>query len=428
MRFVSHLLRPSAALLLWSTLSMANETGAPAVEANPGIPSLGDASPELIFQQQDKPAPVVPGTAFYQLYIADLESRLGPYAAGLSEQLLGLGTAYQRHDLHEPAIRVFKRGTHLARINNGLQSPEQIPLLQGLIRSLVANGDFEKADEKQRYLYRVQSKIYDSSAPQMAAAMLQRAAWERQAYYLAVGDVAFTRLLTMWQLYGAALTNIASANGNYSTKLLQPLRGLLQTQYMIASFGGKTQFGFVAGSAADTYYVEENRLSTIRASNYKQGQAVIAALREVYDYNEGETSPQATLTWVLLGDWHLWNNKRESAQASYQQAWSRMGEQDDGEIQQAKYFRHPVLLPDIVGSARGLLPPENISGYAEVSYYINRRGRVKDLEITKLEPVDETDDRTPVRLLRRIKHTLYRPILVDGEAVATQRITRRYAY
>jgi len=415
-------------LLLWSTPGMAIETGIPVAEANPGIPSMGDASPELIFQQQDEPVLVAPDTTSYQFYITDLESRLGPYARGLSEQLLGLGTAYQGQGLHEQAIRVFKRGMHLARVNNGLQSAEQIPLLQGMIRSLVASGDFEKADEKQRYLYRVQSKIYEPGAPQMATAMLQRAAWERQAYYLAVGDVAFTRLLTMWQLYGAALTNIASTNGNYSTALLQPLQGLLQTQYMIASFGGKTQFGFVAGSAANNHYVEKNRFGAIRSSNYRQGQAVIAALREVYEYNDGEMSPQAAQTWVQLGDWHLWNDKQDSAKLAYQQAWEKLGELEDSEVQQTAYFTQPVLLPDIEGSARDLLPPENISGYAEVSYYINRRGRVKDLEITQLEPVDETDNRQPVRLLRRIKYMRYRPIFVDGEAVATETITKRYAY
>jgi hypothetical protein len=425
---VFQLLRPVAALLLWSTLSMANETGVPAAEANPGIPSMGDASPELIFQKQDEPDLVAPDTASYQFYIADLESRLGPYATGLSEQLLGLGTVYQGQGLHEQAIRVFKRGMHLARVNNGLQSAEQIPLLQGMIRSLVASGDFEKADEKQHYLYRMQSEIYEDSAPQMVNAMLQRADWERQAYYLSVGDVAFTRLLTMWQLYGAALNNIANANGNHSTKLLQPLQGLLRTQYMISSFGGKTQAGFVDGGAADTHYVEENRFSAIRVSNYRQGQAVIAALREVYDYNEGELSPQAAQTWVQLGDWHLWSDKQESAELAYQQAWEKLGELEDSEAQQAQFFGKPVLLPDIEGSARDLLPPENISGYAEVSYYINRRGRVKDLETTKLEPVDETDDRPPARLLRRIKHMQYRPIFVDGAAVATETITKRYAY
>jgi len=428
LRSVSRLLRPVAALLLWSMLSLANESDEPAAVASPGLPSMGDASPELIFQQQDEPELVAPDTTSYQFYIADLESRLGPYAAGLSEQLLGLGTAYQGQGLHEQAIKVFKRGMHLARVNNGLQSAEQIPLLQGMIQSMVASGDFEKADEKQRYLYRVQSELYEDGAPQMATAMLQRADWERQAYYLSVGDVAFTRLLTMWQLYGAALTNIASTNGNYSTKLLLPLQGLLQTQYMISSFGGKTQFGFVAGSAADTHYVEENRFSAIRASNYRQGQAVIAALREVYDYNEGEQSPQAAATWVQLGDWHLWNDKRESAQIAYQEAWIKLAELDDAEIQQKKYFGSPVWLPDIEGSARDLLPPENVSGYAEVSYYINRQGRVKDLEVTRLEPVDETDDRPPVRLLRRIKHTRYRPMFIDGAAVATETITKRYAY
>ena len=106
-------------------------------------------SPLLDFQDADEPVLVAPDAASYQFYITDLESRYGPYAPGLSEQLLGLGSVYQKQGLHEEAAAVFKRGVHVARINDGLYSSSQIPLLQGLIQSLVAMGEYEGADERQ---------------------------------------------------------------------------------------------------------------------------------------------------------------------------------------------------------------------------------------------------------------------------------------
>lgn len=417
-----------AALLLYSTLTEANAADPAATEISPGIPSLDDASPELIFQQQDEPELVAPDTSSYQFYIADLEGRKGPYAAGLSEQLLGLGNVYQNQGLHEEAIKVFKRGVHISRVNNGLQGAEQIPLLQGMIQSLVAQGKYDKADERQYYLYRVQRKVYKAGAPQMSNAMLQHAAWERQAYYLTVGDVAFTRLLTMWELYGAALSNIAKSEGNFSLKLLAPLDGLLHTQYMISSYSGEPQGQIVAGGLAEANFHSQNRFGAIRASNYKQGQSVIAALREVYDYNEGEDSTLSARTWVQLGDWHQWHGKRESALEAYLKAWDELEARDDGAAQISEYFGSPVLLPDLPGAARDLAPPAQISGYAEVSYFINRRGRAKSVEITKLEPVDETDDGPPVGLIRQLKRMLYRPLLIDREPTATETIQKRYAY
>ena len=418
---------PNSGAELESVPSIYEQAPSPGAQSQsvPSIPPSGNLGvPELIFQQQDEPVLVAPQTASYQFYITDLESRRGPYADGLSEQLLGLGSAYQNQGLHQEAIKTFKRGVHVARINGGLYSAEQIPLLQRLISSLVAAGDYDKADERQYYLYRVQKNVYGQASQKMSVAMLERAAWEKQAYYLALGDVSFTRLLTMWELYSAVLRNIAREEGSQSTSLLQPLTGLLQTQYMISSYSGESQ----AGSATDARFVEENRFSMVRVSNYKQGQAVIRAMREVYDYNEDDQSPLPAETLVRLGDWHQWHRKKDSALAAYQHAWDEMAALENGEQLLISYFGVPSLLPDMPGANRDLAAPAVIRGYAEVSYDISSRGRVKNLDLLTLEPVDEADDREPVQLLRRIKRKQYRPRFEDRKPVATEAITKRYAY
>ena len=56
----------------------------------------------------------------YRQAITDLESAQGAYATQLPEQLLGLGLSLQNAGQHEEAVRVFKRGVHLARVNDGL--------------------------------------------------------------------------------------------------------------------------------------------------------------------------------------------------------------------------------------------------------------------------------------------------------------------
>ena len=55
----------------------------------------------------------------YQRAVTELEVSEGAFAASLPEQLLGLGLALQRSGDHPGAIDAFKRGTHLARINEG---------------------------------------------------------------------------------------------------------------------------------------------------------------------------------------------------------------------------------------------------------------------------------------------------------------------
>ena len=296
---------------------------------------------------------------------------------------------------------MFKRGIHVARINEGLYSPQQIPLLQRLIRSLVEVGDYDKADERQFYLYRVQARVYGENSEQMSLAMLERAEWEQRAYYLALGDTSFVRLLTMWELYSAALRNIARKEGNLSENLLRPLHGLLQTQYLISSYSlGST--GALDGND-DALYMEENRFSMVRVNNYKQGQSVITAMREVYGYNEGEQSPLTTEALVQLGDWHMWHQKRESAIAAYQRAWDEFGDLEEGERLREVYFGQPVMLPDMPGANSDLATPTQIRGHVEVSYLVNERGRIKKFDTVAIEPVNEADKTEPVRLLRALK-------------------------
>ncbi len=425
-----------ATFALCSVLALSNEeTKSPApagiIEFPENTKTDEFGNPELIFQQQDAPVLVAPDTASYQFYITDLESRFGPYAEGLSEQLLGLGVVYQDQELHDAAIEVFKRGVHLARINSGLYGQDQIPLLQAMIGSLIAKGDFTTANEREIYLYRVQRKVYGPNSQLMTTAMLQRAEREQRAFHQTAGELSFLRLLTMGELYGGVLHNIslAEAEGSRSTRLIKPLMGLLETQYLIARYGATSRGGSsMAGSVADTHYAAENRFAMMRSSNYKKGQAVIAALRDVYDYNEDEQSPLSAKTWVMLGDWHLYHQKRDSALTAYQKAWDEFAVLENSSQYQAQFLGQSELLPDIPGFARDLVPPDVVKGYAEVSYTISPSGRVRHLKVLKLEPVDEEDQRQPVRLLRRLKRSLHRPLLAERVPTATETNYKRYAY
>jgi hypothetical protein len=383
----------------------------------------------LIFQQQDDPVLVAPDAASYQFYITDLESRQGAYAPGLSEQLLGLGGVYQEQGLHQEAIKIFKRAVHLSRINNGLNSAEQIPILQRLISSLVASGDYETADERQYYLYRIQRKLYQSDAPRMSQAMMERADWERQAYYLSVGDTAFDRLLTMWELYRRVLSNIAESEGSYSMQLLQPLNALLETQYLIARYSGEDTSGLqIGGGSTAESSAAQNKFAMVRMSNYKQGQAVIAAIREVHLFNESDQSPLAARSLLDLGDWRQYYNKLESAGEAYVQAWDEMSALDNGEQLLDQYFRQPQMLPTAPGAHPDLAEPADIDGYAEVSYSVDKRGRLVNLELISNEPVAAAPNAEPTSLMRRLKAKKFRPRYENREPVRADNLVKRYAY
>ena len=91
-------------------------------------------------------------------------------------------------------LEAFKRGTHLARINEGLYSTRQLALLRGEIESLIAIGDLETADERQRYLYRVQARTLSDRS--RGEALMRQALWQRQAYEAGLGEAPQRELRT----------------------------------------------------------------------------------------------------------------------------------------------------------------------------------------------------------------------------------------
>ena len=167
--------------------------------------------------------------------IKQIESREGAYAADLPEQMLSLGLALQQQDRHGEAVDIFKRGVHLARINNGLYCTEQVPLLQGEIQSSIALGEYARVDELQQYLYRVEVRGL-GGGEQRAEALIRQATWQFNAYQLGLGEQGAERLARMWELYRLAWSDIEAAQGDASPKLLPPLYGLLRTQYLISQY------------------------------------------------------------------------------------------------------------------------------------------------------------------------------------------------
>ncbi|MBK6509037.1 MAG: hypothetical protein IPG06_05890 [Haliea sp.] len=113
----------------------------------------------------------------YNRAIKETESREGAYGSSLSESLLGLALILQSQGRHDEAIKLFKRGAHLARINEGLHCEQQLPFVRGEIASQKAQQNYAQADQRQNYLYHIQTKSIGSDAA-LADAHMEYAQWQ----------------------------------------------------------------------------------------------------------------------------------------------------------------------------------------------------------------------------------------------------------
>lgn len=389
------------------------------------LPAILAASPCLRAQSEtadehDSAAALARQQGFMNA-INGIESSDGAYAADLSEQILSLGLSMQQEERHGEAVAAFKRGVHLARINNGLYCAEQIPLLQGQINSHIALGQYEEADERQHYLYRVQLRSLEGGADR-ASALLQQANWQFNAHQMRLGWQGPGRLMNMWNLYQSALNDILKEEGETSPNLLPPLYGMLRTQYLVNEFRqASNQPGFHFGSTSDSQ--DLSSFYTYRAESYDRGVSVIRAIHSIQQANHGAESNEAIAARIMLGDWALWHDKHDKATELYQAVIRELDQLDDAQLHLDHFFAEPAMLPDLDG-LRPLPPPVSAEqGNMLVEFGVDSRGRVVDL--VRLDEKDDSDARAS-RLLRTLRNSHFRPRFSAGEPVATDKLVRAY--
>lgn len=350
----------------------------------------------------------------YASAIAAIESDRGAYAAELSEPLLGLALQLQSQGRHRQAIALFRRGIHLTRVNEGLYCVQQIPLLQGEIASNLAIQDYAMADERQNYLYRVQTRSIEAGDA-LTDALMQQAQWQYDAYQLGLGPHGYLRLVNMTELYRQALRNVAAGEeeGETSVKLLAPLQGMLETQYLIAGY---------VWQESDRALKEDERPSepllqfnAYRAQSYRQGNNIIEAIARI--------QPNVARTQIMLGDWSLWNGRTKAAWQAYRRAETELAGEDDAQVQLQKVFGQPIALPDIAGLTP--LPPSIDPKEADVlvEFTVSEKGKVQDLD--RLDDKEEYAKQAK-QLMNQIRKTTFRPRFSGGQPLETEKIVKAF--
>ena len=84
--------------------------------------------------------------------IQEILSRDGPYSLDLLGPLSRLGLIYQEGEDYALALVTLERAQHIVRVNNGLHSMDQVPLMRQLIAVEDARGNHEGAWDRQQDL------------------------------------------------------------------------------------------------------------------------------------------------------------------------------------------------------------------------------------------------------------------------------------
>ena len=118
----------------------------------------------------------------YRARISEMQIDENPYSATLREQYDALGTLLQETGDHVAAIAAFESAMHIDRVNDGLYTLNQIPLVEKIIASHEALGNFSDVNDFHGYLFYLQQKTFEEGDPRLLAAKEDWADWNVESY------------------------------------------------------------------------------------------------------------------------------------------------------------------------------------------------------------------------------------------------------
>lgn len=147
------------------------------------MPAESEAVIPLSPEQQEKIQQALSNREQYTQLINQLELEAGADAhrPALSQAYMDLGLTLQTLEQHDEAAEAFDKALQSVRISDGLNSPLQLPMLQELYNSNLANADWEGADVYAHLMYYVARKSFAAGDERRLAALQQMGNWKLKA-------------------------------------------------------------------------------------------------------------------------------------------------------------------------------------------------------------------------------------------------------
>ncbi|MDO8860700.1 hypothetical protein Q6D67_03215 [Haliea sp. E1-2-M8] len=350
-----------------------------------------------------------------------LEQEEGPYAAALAEPLMDMGRYLQEAGEAEQAGQLYQRALHVLRINEGLYSDNQMPLLRSLFAIHRSLGDWQGLDARYDYYFRLAATLGELDVE----SAVDYFRWQREALRRQLDSTDHRRLLRLYeaneQLLAAADPALDAAG--YWQLLDSQLRNLyliqaLVTPRMVSTTRGFTSAAPFRSEPLQEIDVHEQRLVNVQRSAVARGSELLSGFIDSAASRDEQLLAQALLA---LADWHQWNGDRRRAGEEYRQVVSYLQATGQDALLQ-KWFGSPVELPDNGAFSRDT----GVGGVPVLARFaVTAGGRPRDVETTA---ADESQQGFAMRLYRKLLATRFRPRFENGAAVATAEVERNYRY
>jgi hypothetical protein len=359
--------------------------------------------------------------------ITEQEWQGGPYGADLPETLLDAANYFQGRGDYEQAITLRRRAVHLTRVNDGLYSPLQLPLLRSLLEMYLDQGDLEKADEIHAYQFHLSRQHSAPGDPAWVDASIEYSDWQRKRWLLEPDPESPDRLYDIWRLLNEQ--DIQDEENPIPIEQLTPLvYGQLRMLYLIGvsdlGFDRETEMmmGRAYGSQQKEPSVEKSQLQFLQQGAYSRGRSRLEYLAErLADSDDYLARAEVARQ---LGDWNSWHGQSTRASEQYRLAWDLLQADASGELRR-EWFGEPLELPADGVLWPGPRPQQGVEDTVLVTavFEVSAKGKVRQVES---RTADEEREGVGYRVARWLRASQFRPRMENGELVESTGVTREY--
>jgi hypothetical protein len=415
--------------------------------------------------------------------IQQILSRDGPYSIDLLEPLTSLGVLYRESDDLSFALASFEQAVQILRVNRGLHTLDQVPLVRQIIRLEEERGNVEGAWDRQQDLLELLRRhphdlrivpVLRELADEEMQVLAQFIAHEKPPQVIlgcfyqewpapeADDCRAGSRRTVVQGMLAEAQRNYADAIGVllhhklYGSEELRELeldllRGvdLLRSLYGGRSYPPPMVPRFMGAASIEPW---RSRIAPIAAlsgwkarqvdtpipiaggnaaaqhvrmmSPYHRGRE---SLRRLYQYDAVSNRPLVSQvdSLVQLADWDLLYSRNGRAVDAYAAAYALLagGGASASSIEALFTPATPVVLPAFQPSPLANDDTRPAAGYVDVAFEITRYGRARAIEV---RDVMNASDEALDRLVGIIKGNRFRPRVMNGEFPDAAPVLLRY--
>jgi hypothetical protein len=429
-------------------------------DAEAVIPEPAAERPEISDQERDR---IESDIADYIARVGEAEVTEGPYSDQLREDLFNTGLLYQKLDDHENALKLLERTLAVSRINYGLEALDQVPIMEAMAQSYLAQNKITNADAMMDAAFNLQQKVYGENSQELVPALLKLGDWNTEAFMQRSSilvniprmnvqrflmdpkgfvdqrtDLRDTPLFKLYQARGNYLTALKTLidQRNFTHPDLLPLEHELLTNYFLYTHREnilyEPDFYLTRKKSKTASRLNQNAIELLNSESYDLGME--SHKRKIsYIYNNPNRNPVDLANAMLEeADWQLLYERKPQASDSYDATYLFFEGNPElkAQVMDVLYPPVPTVLPTYLPPPNsreklGIAPDADVSffGYIDVQFSLTKNGKAR--RIKQLGTGGEITRNMEIRLNQYLRNVQFRPRF-NGTEVDTGPIRLRY--